>query len=231
MTYSAFSNKLFEKVFGVPERKGLKLELYNALAEMYDADTESNADNIGFSAVQYGPGRSFCIGKKENLFLVHGDIQPFWTGRNLADNLALYMFLCASRCIEDRFTSAERCHVKNGGQLVRISAPHLIALYNGAENSEVPSVRFESNFLHSDSGGFMAATHIEDIRKNGKLAEKCRPLSDYASFMRSFCESTDAGTDTLTAISNAIRELPDGAVRQYLAEEKSWKLADMLSQN
>lgn len=215
-------DRLFKALFGSPERKGLTLELYNAM----NGSSYTNPEDIQLTTIE----DVVYMGMKNDVSFLLDQVMSLWEQQSTPNRNMPLRFLLYYAHLMERYVNMldPRDGDIYSSAMIHLPTPRLVLFYNGYgvmpeymylsqsyENNDNPDVEVRVRLININSG-------------HDQILDHCQPLQDYTTFVEAFHRyRTRDNLRDRTAASRAIEELPSGDVKNYLRAHES-EVLDML---
>lgn len=207
---------LFQVLFGSEDRKDLALELCRAMGHMDDCNPEDIEIRIVEDFVFIERKREFLI-LFENLNL-HETTDP---GKQ---DLPLKLLWCAALLYEMYLCFCDRKNIMN--EKAELPSLRLVVLHHGRNGEPANRILKLSELFAKccweSEPDLKTQVHIlnVDYKSGARILEECKPLRDY-SFLVEAYRSGRPGKGDVRAVNDAIDEMEEGPVRDYLKGRRS----------
>ena len=212
-----YLDRLFNFIFGREEHKDWTLSLYNAVNGSHYTDP----DLIEFNTVE----DMLYMGMQNDTSFLISDIMSVYEHQSSYNpNMPLRM-LGYSDELYSGYVTKHRLN-KYGSAQLQLPVPRLVVFYNGEEDTEDEVIlKLSDSFpegLRSESDIEIRVRMLNiNYGRNKELLEACRPLSEYAWFIREIREHR--GTYGIeTAVDMTLDAMPeDFGIKEFLLIHKA----------
>ena len=212
-----YLDRLFNFIFGREEHKDWTLSLYNAVNGSHYTDP----DLIEFNTVE----DMLYMGMQNDTSFLISDIMSVYEHQSSYNpNMPLRMLGYTDELYAGYLTK-HRLN-KYGSSQLKLPVPRLVVFYNGEEDTEDEVIlRLSDSFpegLRSESDLEVRVRMLNiNFGRNKVLLETCRPLSEYAWFIRETREHR--GTFGIeTAVDMALDAMPENyGIKEFLLIHKA----------
>ena len=207
---------LFQVLFGSEDRKDLALELCRAMGHMDDCNLEDIEIRIVEDFIFIERKREFLI-LFENLNL-HETTEPG------EQDLPLKLLWCAALLYEMYLCFCNRKNIMN--EKAELPSLRLVVLHHGRNGEPANRILKLSELFAKccweSESDLETQVHILNVnyRSGARILEECKPLRDY-SFLVEAYRSGRPGKGDVRAVNDAIDEMEEGPVRDYLKGRRS----------
>lgn len=207
---------LFQVLFGSEDRKDLALELCRVMEYMDDCNPEDIEIRIVEDFIFIERKREFLI-LFENLNL-HETTEPG------EQDLPLKLLWCAALLYEMYLCFCDRENIMN--EKAELPSLRLVVLHHGRNGEPANRILKLSELFAKccweSESDLETQVHILNVnyRSGARILEECKPLRDY-SFLVEAYRSGRPGKGDVRAVNDAIDEMEEGPVRDYLKDRRS----------
>ena len=216
-TNDKYRDRLFRMVFGREDTKDNILSLYNALNNT-DYDDVNDVEINTIEDVIYIKMKndvSFLIDSCMSLWEQQSSVNPNMPLRGLMYFGKLY----------DAYVTKNEFNIY-GSRLIKIPTPQYIVFYNGVQNVEpVTKLRLSDAFIDENvDHEFEWTATMYNLNKgnNDELLGKCKPLSDYMTFVDYVQEELEKDIPKEDAIDSAVKRcINENIMADFLTKHRS----------
>ena len=217
-------DRLFKALFGSEERKELTLELYNAINHTnYESPEEIRINTIE-DVVYMGMKNdvSFLLMNNMNLYEQQSTDNP---------NMPVRFFLYAAHLYENYLQMNDLDARLYGTKKLKLPAPRLVMLYNGADRKERDSILKLSDLFEGAQPDIEAVVHVLNVNyeSGAGILESCKSLRSYSYLVDQYRKNRDRKGD-VRAVNDAIEGMEEGPVREYLRSHRSEVIGMLLTE-
>ena len=218
-----YKDRLFSFLFGAEENRAWTLSLYNTINDSHFTDADAITINTIKEVLYLGMHNdvSFLISDQMNLYEQQSSYNPNIPLRDLQYAGNLY-----EKYIQEKHWN------KYGSRLLRLPVPKLVTFYNGTRDQPDETIlRLSDSFPENAEADIEVRVRMININygRNKKLLEKCRPLKEYAWFIREIRNNRTVPLDQ--AIGRAIDNMPaDYEIRPFLTVHRAEVLGMLLTE-
>ena len=196
-TNREYRDSLFKRVFGDSSQRASLLSLYNALNGTHYANPEDVTINTLEDVV-------YVHIKNDVSFILDGRITLLEQQSSVNPNMPIRGFLYFSRLYEN-YISANKINLY-GSRLKRLPAPQYFVFYNGTEAMPARQELRLSDSFETESDTLECVAKVINLNDaaNAELISRCKPLSDYVTFVSGVKEQQSKGCSLKEAIDTMV---------------------------
>lgn len=207
-----YKDRLFNFIFGSEENREWTLSLYNAI----NGSSYTDSSEIRFNTLK----NVLFMGMKNDTSFIIQDIMSVYEHQStICGNMPLRLLEYVNDLYTGYITSNK--FNKYGKKRIKLPIPKLVVFYNGIEDTEDEFIlRLSDSFdeKHKDEADIEVRIRMINVNygHNKRLMEGCRPLSEYAWFIKEV-RRMQRENGLIGAVHNAIKEMPDSfAIKGFL---------------
>lgn len=207
---------LFQVLFGSEDRKDLALELCRAMGHMDDC----NPEDIEIRIVE----DFIFIERKREFLILFENLNLYETTEPGEQDLPLKLLWCAALLYEMYLCFCDRENIMN--EKAELPSLRLVVLHHGRKGDPANRILKLSELFAKccweSESDLETQVHILNVnyKSGARILEECKPLRDY-SFLVEAYRSGRPGKGDVRAVNDAIDEMEEGPVRDYLKGRRS----------
>ncbi len=213
-------DRLFRLLFGQEENKSNILSLYNALR----GTSYTDVDLIELTTID----DAVYIGMKNDVSFIIDSYMPLWEQQSTYNpNMPIRGFMYYAKLYDSYISRIRRSLY--GTTRIMLPTPQYVILYNGDEERPcIEKLKLSDSFTDksvSSEYEWTATAYNLNDKRNQKLLDACKPLSDYMYVVEHIKESWQSNLskeDALKAVDNAIKEcIQKGVLPEFLIKHRA----------
>ena len=218
-----YKDSLFKIIFG--DHRENALALYNAI----NGTDYTNAEDLTVTTLDDVVYMSI---KNDVAFIFDDTIDLYEHQSTYNPNMPLRGLEYFSALYNNYIDKAMEGHsVLYKSTLINIPAPHYYVFYNGLKKQPSETVLRLSD-AYNGEGDIEIAAHVVNVNKgeNQKLAERCKPLSDFSEFIFRVRKNKETGMSDRDAVKAAVDScIKDGILKDILQEDRNRVISSILT--
>lgn len=225
-----YKDRLFRMLFGSIEMRENIISLYNALNNTtYSSDTEFEITTLD---------DAIYIKMKNDVSLLIDSYLPLWEQQSSYNPNMPIRGLMYFGQLYDAYIKQINANIY-GSRLVKIPTPQYIVFYNGLRDLEpVRKLKLSDAFINEDSSQefeWTATMYNLNKGKNEELLAKCKPLSEYMTFINYIreyqkSESSDKMGAQSAVDKAVVRCIEEGIMEQFLKKHRAEVLGVVITE-